>query len=56
VSGALLFQVWLGSAYEKIRHAVPGAYLLRVGLIVIVVVLLDALIAPRTRTSPEIAS
>ncbi|WP_334141325.1 hypothetical protein [Rhabdothermincola sp.] len=43
-SGAFLFQVWLASAYEIARHAVPATHLLRIGLLVIAAALLDALL------------
>jgi hypothetical protein len=39
-----LFENWLGSAIEMIRHAVPPVTLLRAGLVVIVFVLGDACI------------
>lgn len=45
-ASAFLFQVWLGSAYEIARHAVPMTHLLRIGLLVVAVGLLDALISP----------
>jgi hypothetical protein len=37
-----LFENWLGSAIEMIRHAVPPVTLLRAGLVIVVVVLGDA--------------
>lgn len=53
VGGALLFVSWLGSAYEVVRHAAPAAHLVRVGLVVVVFALADALIASRRPTDAD---
>ena len=43
VGASLFFLSWLGSAYELVRHGVPAVQLLRVGSLVLVVALADAL-------------
>jgi hypothetical protein len=48
-SCAFLFQVWLGSAYEIARHAVPMTQVLRVGLLIVAVALLDAMLSGSAR-------
>jgi hypothetical protein len=59
LSAGLAFQVWLGSAYEFVRHAVPSTHLLRIGLVILAAVLLDALLArelPQGRSRAPVAS
>jgi hypothetical protein len=43
IGASLFFLSWLGSAYELARHGVPAVQLLRVGSLVLVVALADAL-------------
>ncbi len=59
VAAALAFQVWIGSAYEFVRHAVPSTHLARVGLIILAAGLLDALLVatlPQERSDTPLAS
>jgi len=49
----LLFISWIGSAYEVVRHAAPAAHLVRVGLVVVVFALADALIGSLRSTAGQ---
>ncbi len=49
----LIFEGWLGSAYEMVRHALSGAVLVRVGLLLLAACLLDALLRAKSDPSTD---